>query len=140
MISSEKKDYINTLKDAFEAKDIDTLINNLSPSFYDYHEVEEKEIRSYLERFFEDYDFPEAAIRFRQINNIEPDQYAINLLLRIIAVPKKGIIAGAYGDRRITVFGSPARGRGVQIVISRTYDGFLIDRFDAGEEIAEEVR
>lgn len=136
---SDIKAFIETAKDSFEREDTSAIIDILSNDFYQNHNITEENVRSYLDRFFSDHDFPEVYIRYVKTEKLAEDKYIVDLLVRVLAVPKRGLFAGAYGDRRVPVFGSPIRGRGVRIRLTRTIDGFMVDSFETGASLEEEM-
>lgn len=137
---SEAKAYAEQLKNLFEEQDAERLTDNLSPEFYQKHNIKKDDVLSYLENFFENFGFPEVYIRYKKINKISSDQYSLSLIIRVLAVPKKGTLSGIYGDRRVIVFGDGLRGRAVRIEIIRAGGSFSVADFDIGKPLANEIK
>ncbi len=140
IMKSEAKSYVESLKNSFESSNVDLLVSNLSRSFYQENNLLEDDVRKWLENFFENYHFPEVYIRYRKIERISDEEYQLKLLVRVLAVPQKGTVAGIYGDRRVIVFGDGLRGRSVILNISRTSEGFIVDSLDIGKSLEEKIK
>lgn len=140
LFKSEARTYAEFLKNSFEAKDVETLVNNLAREFYENNQVGPEDVKRYLTSFFENYGFPEVYLRYRKIRKTAPGEYTLSLVIRVLAVPQKGTVAGLYGDRRVIVFGDGLRGRNVILHISKTGEGFTVHNFDTGKNLGEEIK